>query len=217
MAIGMLALSACGRKPLPTALEAQPTSKSRFDAWLAPLPASTPPPPDAVASVRPPRMTPRPGEDRSILYEMLGPPTTAAAAMQQAVQLQQEYQTETEFLPRVEIIYRLADASTPQARGVLSSLFFRERNVDLRVQMVSALPFIDSGDLNLSVPILQEALRPTQPRELREAGLDTIQALNDPQTLPLLQPLLNDQDPELRETAAQTIEYYQEVLQMNAR
>jgi HEAT repeat protein len=148
---------------------------------------------------------------------MLGPPTTPEAALKQAVQLQAEYHTEKEFLPRVEIIYRLADASTPQARGVLSSLFFRERDLDLRVQMVNALPFVDSGDLNLSLPILQEALKAGQPRELREAGLDTIQTLNNPQMLPLLQPLLNDPDVELRETAARTIEYYKEVLQLDSR
>jgi hypothetical protein len=148
---------------------------------------------------------------------MLGPPTTAEAAMKQAVSLQQEYQTEKEFLPRVEIIYRLADASTPQSRGVLSSLFFSEKNLDLRVQMVSALPFVDAGDFNLSLPILQEALKPTQPLELREAGLDAIQTLNDPITLPLLQPLLQDPDDELRETAAQTIRYFREVLELDAR
>lgn len=151
------------------------------------------------------------------MLDQYGPPKTAAAALQQAVQLYQEYQTEKEYLPRVEIIYRLADASSPQARETLSRLFFTEKDPELRVQMVSALPFVDSGDLNLSLPILQEALKAGQPRELREAALDTIQTLNDPKTSPLLQILLNDPDEELRDTAARTIEYYKEVMELDAR
>ena len=41
--------------------------------------------------------------------------------------------------------------------------------------------------------------------------------MNDPKTLPLLQPVLNDPDQELRETAAQTIEYDREVLTLDAK
>jgi hypothetical protein len=191
---------------------------SKFDSWLAPLPPSTPLPAPSIATVpAPTQVTSRPVTDRSILYEMFDPPTTAEAALKQAVQLQTEYYADTEFLPRVEIIYRLADASTPQSRGVLSRLFFSEKDVELRVEMVNALPFVDSGDLNLSLPILQEALKAGQPRELREAGLDTIQSLNDPKTLPLLNLLINDPDEEIRETAVRTIEYYKEVLDLDAR
>jgi hypothetical protein len=156
-------------------------------------------------------------EARNRIFEQYGPPTTVAAATKQALDLEREYQSDKEYLPRVEIIYRLADASSQQSREALTRLFFTEKDTDLRVQMVTALPFVDAADINLSLPILQEALKPGQPRELREAGLDTIQALNDPRTLPLLQALSNDPDEELRATARQTAEYYNEVLDLERR
>lgn len=157
-----------------------------------------------------------PSADRSVL-DQFSPPKTAEAASRQAVQLFQEYQSEKEYLPRVEIIYRLADASSPQSREMLTRLFFSERDPELRVQMVSALPFVEGGDLNLSLPILQEALKPAQPRELREAAVDTIQSLNDPKAMPLLLPLLSDPDSELRDTVRHTVDYLREVEQLNQR
>lgn len=204
--------AACHRpiaQPAPTPQPIASPAPAEIVSWIPPLRILKP--------QRDPAQPLTPGEarDRDAMYEKYGPPTTAAAAVQQAAKLQQEYRLEKEYLPRVEIIYRLADASTPQSRGALSQLFFSERDPDLRVQMVTALPFVDAGDINLSLPILQEALKPGQPRELREAGLDAIQSLNDPQTLPLLLPLLNDPDEELRETVTTTAEYYKEVLQLD--
>jgi HEAT repeat protein len=151
------------------------------------------------------------------MFEKYGPPATVAAATQQALELEREYQTDPEYLSRVEIIHRLADASSAQSRETLTRLFLTEKDLDLRVQMVSALPFVDAADLNPSLPILREALKPGQPRELREAGLDAIQSLNDPRTIPLLQLLLNDPDEELRESATRTSEYYHEVLELDRR
>jgi HEAT repeat protein len=146
------------------------------------------------------------------VLEILGPPTTPEAAAKQAAELARTYQTEREYTPRVEAVYRLADASSPQSREMLRQLFFSEKDVDLRVQMVTSLGFVESEDLAPSVPILQEALKPTQPRELRDAAVDAIQAIHDPRTIPLLQIALADPDPEIRETASRTIEYFHEVL-----
>ncbi|MEQ1861798.1 MAG: HEAT repeat domain-containing protein [Chthoniobacteraceae bacterium] len=210
----LLITPGCSRKPLPKPAavpDASPTQAlaDRSGAGDARRPAPLLP---AM------RMEIKPvAPDSSGLLELLGPPTTPEAAAKQAAELERDFKTERDFAPRVEAIYRLADASSLQSREVLRALFFAETDLDMRVEMVTSLSFVESEDLKPSLPIFQEALKPTQPRELREAALDTIQSLHDPRTIPLLQVLLADEDPELRETAMRTIEYFQEVLERESR
>lgn len=194
-----------------------------------PKPAPTPEPVLATPSATPRRLLPTrarstPGPDRAVaaegllrVLERFGPPTTPEAWNRQAAELANAYRTERDPLARTEIIYRLADASSPQARQILSQIFSTERSLELRVEAVKALVFIESPDLVPSLLILQEALQSRQPRDLREAALDTIQTLNDTRTLPTLQAALVDPDPELRETAAKTVTYLQEVMQIEGR
>lgn len=209
-AVCLLIAPGCTRKPLPKPTAAPDPSP----APVAAIPSTRRPAPLLPASRT--RTNPLPPEASGLL-EMLGPPATPEAAAKQAAELQREYQAEREYAPRVETVYRLADASSPQSREVLRFLFFSEKDLALRVQMVSSLSFVESEDLAPSVPILQEALKPTQPRELRDAAIDAIQSIHDPRTIPLLQIALSDPDPELRETASRTIEYFQEVLRRDAR
>lgn len=222
LAACVLALSACKPKPAASTADASPAPESRLESWLAPLPPTESTPP-ASASLPPPpppwslRKRPLPSADVSAIVARFGRPTTVEGALKEATELLREYQTDTEYLSRVETIYKLADASSPQSRAILSQLFFSEKNLELRVQMVNALPFVDSEDLGLSLPLLQEATKAQQPRELRAAGLDTIHTLNDPRTLPALLPMLNDPDEELRKSAAETVQYYQEVLKLDQR
>lgn len=211
-------IPACTRKPLPKPEEPLPSSfptagsvQSREDAPATP--ASRRP-----APLIPVRRTPlKPISPEALAtIEMLEPPKTPEAATRQAVELERAYRIDREYVNRVETVHRLADASSPQSRDTLRRLFFEEQNLELRVQMVHSLSFVESDDFAPSMPILQEAIRPTQPRELREAAIDTIQSLNDPRAIPLLQIALADTDPELRESAERTIEYLNEVLQITA-
>lgn len=201
-------LPACSRKPLPKP-EPEPPAEERATPRRSLLRSDAPAQP--IAAVTP---APQTEEKFQSILDLLGPPATPEAAVRQAAELTKEFQAEREYLPKVEIAHRLADSSTPQAREALRYLFFAETDLDLRVQMVSSLGLVDSEELAPSLPILQEALKPSQPRELREAALDTIQSLNDPRTIPTLQSALIDPDLELRETAERTIEYLREVLQL---
>ena len=206
----LLIAPACTRKPLPkpTALpdaSPRPALADRSDASDARRPA--PLLPTTRVKTKPV------GPESSALLELLGPPATPEAAARQAAELEREFKTEREFAPSVEAIYRLAEGSSLKSREVLRVLFFAETDPEMRVQMVNSLSFVESEDLRPSLPIFNEALKPTQPRELREAALDTIQSMHDPRTINLLQLALADPDPELRETAMRTIEYFQEVLQ----
>jgi hypothetical protein len=208
--LGLSPVAGCTRRPLP-----KPVAPAEAELRATPRPHKYLPHASSISAREPSKSNPVPANKNvDSLVEMLGPPTTVEGAIKQAAELRQAYYSDKEFLPRVETIYSLADASTPQSREVLRQIFFTETDVELRVEMVSALAFVDSEDLMYSAPILQEALRPTQPRELREAALDTIQGLNDSRAIALLLPALTDPDPELVETASDTLEYLQEVLRM---
>jgi HEAT repeat protein len=215
-AVCLLVAASCTRKPLP-----KPGSDVRPPRAVDQSDSQGPTAASARRSrpllpARRTRVEPVPPEAGDVLA-ILGPPSTPEAAAKQAAELTRQYQNEREFAPRVETVYRLADASSPQSREALRVLFFSEKDPDLRVQMVNSLSFVDHEDLLPSVLILQEALKQTQPRELREAAVEAIQSIHDPRTIPLLQIALSDPDPELRDTASRTIEYFQEVLQRVGR
>lgn len=200
----------------------------------APLPKPEPVP-EPVVAVEEPIATPRPllpirslsrpapdrpsppSEELLRVLERFGPPSTPEAAHRQAAELANAYRNERDPLEKTEIIYRLADASSPPSRQVLTQIFHAEKDPALRVDLVKSIAFVENPDLVPSLLILQEALQSRQPRELREAALDTIQTLNDTRTLPTLQSALVDPDPELRDTAAKTITYLQEVIEIERR
>jgi hypothetical protein len=214
-AVLALALCACHRKSAEIVTLATPTPRHTPAAtpWLGPLTRATP----AAQPPGEPMTPPQPSRYLNATIEKLLPPQTPAAASAQAAELLQRYQTEKEWVERSEVVARLASASTPQSRETLRFLFFAEQDLEMRIQMVMSLPLVDSEDFGPSIPILQEALKAIQPRDLRDAALDAVQALNEPRAIPILEAAITDPDPELRVMVMKTLEYLRDVQQINAQ
>jgi HEAT repeat protein len=168
-----------------------------------PLLERKPRPPEAP----PPRST----EDGSIA---VAPTPTPAEAYQRAAELERRYYSEPDLLTRTETVYQLADANTAAAQTTLARLYYAEQDVELKINMLQAIPFFEGGDRTQTLAMLQSATLPTERYELRSAALEVLQDLADPATLPIVQRMANDADPEIRETAQKTAGFLKEVIEL---
>jgi hypothetical protein len=125
--------------------------------------------------------------------------------------LERQFHAEKELLPRVELVFRMADVGSPEARQTLNRLYFAVTDVELKIRMIDALKLVDSEDPGPSLVLLRDAVKADRPEELRSAAIDALQTIDDPSTIGIWQGLLSDPNPEFRESALKTIEYYQEL------
>jgi HEAT repeat protein len=123
---------------------------------------------------------------------------------------EQAYRVETEFLKKVENVYRIADASTPEALRDLQGIYFGETDIELRVRIVGALSLVAAPEIEPALAILRDALKPGQPEDLREAALGSLQRFEAPSATALWQALMSDPNPEVRELAEKMIEFRRE-------
>jgi HEAT repeat protein len=134
-------------------------------------------------------------------------PVPAAERAEEAGALIAEYSNETDASRRVEIVYQLAINGSPPAREALERTYRTAPDDDLKRHAILSLSFIDGDDLALSLALLQDALTPSQPAELRAAAVEVLRDIGSPKTLPLWRTLLTDADASLRETARETIDF----------
>jgi len=142
------------------------------------------------------------------------PPTAPSAALpsgnaaQVAAAIETAYISNPEFNSRVEQIYKLADAGTPQAIASLGRLFHMEKETDLKTEIVDSLFDIDGQD-DRKAALFAAAAGADQPKEVRESAIDGLEDIEAKYALPILQGLLADPDEDIRDAAKDAIEMLQ--------
>ncbi len=133
----------------------------------------------------------------------IAPPSPDAA--RQAQRLEEEYRRAPATLDdRLPTIYQIAALPAAVAVPSLARLFVAESQTDLKAEILSALHDPD-GEVDAKLSLLTVAILPDQPFEVRRTAIETMTGLADPRALNLLQGLVTDHDPLIREAAMSAI------------
>jgi hypothetical protein len=165
----------------------------------APVPAGTPTP------VAPPP-TPK--------IPVTAPAPTAAEIMQkaeEAVKYAKIYESTNDFNTRVDAIYHISDLNTAEAIATLGAIFQKEKEVDLKVEVVDSLFDFDGLD-DQKVAILAAAAAPNQEQEVREAAIEALTDVEPRKAMPIVQGLVNDSNADIRDAAKDALEQLQDAL-----
>lgn len=192
-------LFACSRPAqLPKANEgAAPSPSPETEAKTAPTSASTPP-------MKTNKPVAQPTPDRAV-----SPAETARS-------LQTKFLNNADSGERVEIVHALGDLNNAEAVAAIGALFQNEQDGAMKLEMLATLGQME-GEMEAKFPTVVAALRPEQPREVRDAAIDALAVLDDPRALQMLQSLMADADPEIRESAREALEGAIESRKLNNR
>lgn len=94
-------------------------------------------------------------------------------------------------------------ATKQQVAQVLGTMFHEEPTTDLKLDLLDDLIMV--GDAN-ATPTFLEGIDPGQPKEVRTKAILALENLDDSQTIPYLQELLTDQDPDIRQAAQEALD-----------
>ena len=141
--------------------------------------------------------------------DQMTPVTTEAdESTPTAPELEKKYLANPDFTERVQVIFQLSDLGSPEALSVLGRLFQKEQDPDLRIQVINSLFDIDGQD-DKKVALLAAGAATNQPKDVRDAAIDSLGSIDIKHAMPILQSLLNDADEDIREHAKDTIEQLQ--------
>jgi len=192
-----LLITACSKSEEHAPAPPQPAPAATDSTQPAPAAAAVPSskPVEAVA----PTAQPTP----------LTPVTTpSGGAAQVAASLEAAYIANPEFGARVETIYKLTDASTPEAIASLGRLFHMEKDPELKTEILDSLFDIDGQD-ERKAALLAAGAGADQPKEVRLSAIDGLEDVDAKYALPILQAMASDPDEEIREAAKDAIEMLQ--------
>jgi len=134
---------------------------------------------------------------------------TQAELATQLKQLVNEYDNTADFQKRVTLIYEISgNDDAPDVVDALAHLFLNEQDQELKIELVNSLGDVD-GQNDKKLAILSSALRPDQPREVRQEAVDAMGDLQDKRGIQILQSYSNDPDPDLKDTVQDTIDQLQ--------
>ncbi len=123
-------------------------------------------------------------------------------------ELERGYGATTNRDERLDVIMDVAEFPGAESVRVLARLFEAETDPDLKVDLVDSLLGIE-GHKTEKLALLTLAIRQGLPTEVRQSAIDGLIDLEDPRAIALLNSLLNDPDPEIREGAQDAIELLQ--------
>lgn len=149
-----------------------------------------------VAVPVPPPRTTEPAPAVSDALPSSGSPESA----RQSADLEKQYRGATDATARRNVLSLLADLGTTEAVEVIGRLFDSERELSLKVELVQALTVFD-GQNDRKLSILATGIQAGQPDEVRMVALESLMNLGDQRGIALLQPLLQDQNPDIRTAA----------------
>jgi hypothetical protein len=129
---------------------------------------------------------------------------------QEAAVIENAYVANPEFSARVENIYKLTDAGTPEAISVLGRLFQMEKDPELRTEILDSLFDIDGQD-ERKAALFAAGAASNQPKEVRQSAVDGLEDIDAKYALPILQSLTTDPDEDIRDAAKDAIESLQAV------
>jgi hypothetical protein len=184
---------------------------SKSEETLPPAPPSAPtrsepakPSSSAMADAQKPAVTSAPQPQPFAA----APDTPSGNAAQVAATLENAYITNPDFNSRVEQIYKLTDAGTPEAIASLGRLFHMEKDNDLKTEIMDSLFDIDGQD-ERKAALLSAGAGADQPKEVRQSAIDGLEDIDSKYALPILQALLGDPDEDIRDAAKDAIEMLQ--------
>jgi HEAT repeat protein len=181
-------------------------SKQEESAPAAPSPApATPPQKVEPAKPSTPAVAPAPSKapfNAQASLESSENPAQAAAALENA------YTSNQDFTARVETIYKLSDAGTPQALAALGRLFHMEKDPDLKTEILDSLFDIDGQDEGKAA-LLAAGAGSDQPKDVRQSAIDGLEDVKPEIAMPILKTLTSDPDPDISEAAKDALESLQ--------
>jgi HEAT repeat protein len=119
--------------------------------------------------------------------------------------LQQKFFNTQDVNARSEVIYALGELNSSEAMAVLGSLFQNERDEKLKLDILITVQQMEVATAP-KISILAAAVRSEQPQTVREEAIDALADLDEPGALPMLQILVTDPDPAIREAAKEALE-----------
>ena len=131
-----------------------------------------------------------------------------AAALAESVspeQLEVNYLQAPDVPAKIDILDDLGDAEPGAAVAVLSRLFFYERDHALQEEILNQLVYINGAEA-AKIELLSDAVKTNQAASVRYAAIEVMVEGGDPSAVVVLQPVLHDPDPGLRDAAADAIE-----------
>jgi len=167
--------------------------------------------------VTPPQVKPveEAAPEREILSRPMEVKTSAAPSPRVAdssppadpAELAKQFRAESEPAKRAELVDEIWNLDTPAAVDVLRQLFLIERELDVKIDIVSGLTESKKPETRESrFGLVVMALAPGQPKDLRELAAQILVDFDDPRALSLLQQYSQDADPEMREAAQEALE-----------
>jgi hypothetical protein len=122
--------------------------------------------------------------------------------------LEKDYATATNRDTRLDIMMDIAEIPGAESVKALTRLFEAETDLDLKVDLLDSLLGIE-GFKDEKLIMLTMGARQGLPSEVRQSAIDGLIDLEDPRAVPILNGLLNDPDPEIREGAKDALEILQ--------
>jgi hypothetical protein len=175
-------------------------------------PAPSAPPAKKVESAKPAASVPAavPSAVESKVAAAAQPAMTKSSGSSQlAASLENAYISNPDFSARVETIYKLADAGTPEAISSLGRLFHMEKDPDLKTEILDSLFDIDGQDESKAA-LLAAGAGTDQPKDVRQSAIEGLEDVKPEIALPILKALASDPDPDISEAAKDSLETVQE-------
>lgn len=122
-------------------------------------------------------------------------------------ELEEQFHASEDFLERSELVFQMADESSPKALETLWRLYFSEGTLEMKVRILDSVDLVTSGNLEPVIPILEDAIRPGQDPDLRDSAIHTLMGLPPANVRKIWQGLLADPDFEYREIAEKVLEF----------
>jgi len=123
-------------------------------------------------------------------------------------ELERDYASTTNRDTRLDVMMDISEAGTADSVKSLTRLFDLETDPDLKVDLLDSLLGIE-GFKDEKLIMLTLGVRQGLPSDVRQSAIDGLIDLEDTRSIALLNGLLNDPDPEIRQSAQDAIEILQ--------
>lgn len=122
-----------------------------------------------------------------------------------AVSLQEKFLATSDVNERKNIIHALGELDSGEAIDIIYRLFQVERAEEMKLDMLETVEEMEVEDAR-KIPIMAAGVQADQPQEVRETAIDVLADFTDPAATQLLQGLMNDANPEIREAATAALQ-----------
>jgi hypothetical protein len=181
-----------------------------------PLPASgaqvggvtTEPGRSTIAAQRPSTLTSQPPRTGTSLAPINLANTNEVPELKPLPVLEKDYASATNRDTRLDIMMDIAETPGADSVRTLTRLFEVETDGDLKVDLIDSLLGIE-GFKEEKLIMLTMGARQGLPTEVRQSAIDGLIDLDDARVIPVLNGLLNDADPDIREGAQDALEMLQ--------